>query len=152
MSLPQNEKITCGDVSISVSCPPPDPLFITDWLSEQSLVDVRMQHTKHPRHSQSKIHSDYSEFPISSTQISALDAKNWQLRDIYHKIYCDARICSHLIQRLNGGIFAGDVYTVFVEPHRTYAYIECEFEIDIQTPQRKRLSKWLAGERYRLLK
>jgi hypothetical protein len=107
-----------------------------------------------PLLAQIKPQSDFNLLCVSSAPPSTLEAKNNAMRNLYHSIYQDALVCSHMANQLGGTflIAPDNAYDRFVTSHRTYVFLSCEADIDAQQPQHARLASWLASERLRLLK
>ncbi len=115
---------------------------------------ARLVHAAPQMRPSPKPESDYNLLRASSAAPSTLEAKNNAMRSLYHGIYHDALVCSHLSNQLAGtsGALADNAYTRFVKSHRTYRFFHSELDLDEQLPQHARLARWIASERHRLLK
>jgi hypothetical protein len=114
---------------------------------------LRLAHAARLRRPSLKPESDYNLLRASSAEPSALEAKNTAMRSLFHGIYHDALVCSHLANQLAGTApLADNAYSRFVRSHRTYAFLQSELDLDEQLPEHTRLARWLAAERHRLLK
>ena len=148
---PKKAQSDTTDFDLAAMCNALSPKKAHKDTTDFDLAAMRITHAPRPYLPSPKPESDYNLLRASSAAPSTLEAKNNALRSLYHGIYHDALVCSHINNKLSGNV-TDNAYTRFVKSHRTYRFSHSELDLDQQLPQHTRLARWLALERHRLLK